>query len=205
MSIWLDWTKQIQAIAQTGEAYSKDGYDLERYAQLKAISEQMFAYLSDTPVEKVHDLFIPEQGYPTPKVDVRGGIIKDNKILLVREREDDCWTMPGGWADVCETPSIGVAREVQEESGYMVSASRLVAVKDRSEHDYRPIFPFHIYKLFFLCELEGGLAQVNLEISDIDFFAQDKLPPLSKSRVLPEDIQMMFDYAKNPSRLPFVD
>lgn len=205
MNVWLDWVKQIQAIAQTGEAYSKDGYDLERYAQLKLISEQMFSYLSDAPVEKVHNLFIAERGYPTPKVDVRGGVIKNNKILLVREREDECWTLPGGWADVCETPSASVIREVLEESGYAVKSPRLIAIKDRSVHPYRPIFPFHIYKMFFLCEPAGGKPQVNLEISDIDFFAQDKLPSLSTTRVLPEDIHMMFDYAKEPSRLPSID
>ncbi len=144
MSQWVEWVKQLQSIAQAGKAYSKDKFDLERFDQLSDISHKMFAQLSDTPVERVAELFIPESGYPTPKVDLRAAVIKDNKILLVREREDDCWSLPGGWADVCETPSDGVVREVLEESGYVVSSPRLVAVKDRDVHPYFPKFPYYI-------------------------------------------------------------
>ncbi len=205
MQPWLDWAKQLRAIAQTGEAYSKDPYDLERFAQVKGIAEQMFADLSDQPLERVQELFLPEKGYPTPKVDLRAGVIRDGKILLVREREDNCWTLPGGWGDVCETPSNGVVREVLEESGFVVNNPRLVAIKDRAIHPYRPEFPYHIYKLFFLCEYQGGEAQDNIEISEIDFFAPETLPHLSLSRVLPDDIQMMFDYAAQPDKPPLVD
>ncbi|MDN3685246.1 NUDIX hydrolase N-terminal domain-containing protein [Vibrio sinaloensis] len=151
MQPWLNWAKQIKAIAQAGETYGRDKYDLERYQQLDDIAHQMFAYLSDAPVAAVEKLFIPESGYPTPKIDLRAGVIKDGKILLVREREDDCWTLPGGWGDVCETPKQGVVREVLEESGFVVDNPRLIAVKDRAVHPYQPEYPFHIYKLFFSC------------------------------------------------------
>lgn len=104
MSQWLAWAKQIQAISQTGKTYTKDGYDLERYEQLADISHQMLASLAEQPVSRVENLFIDEQGYPTPKVDLRAGVIVDNKILLVRERTDDKWSLPGGWADVNEAP-----------------------------------------------------------------------------------------------------
>ena len=107
MSQWLDWAKQLQALSQAGHAYSTDKYDLERFDSVADIAHKMLAELSDTPVEKVQNLFIPETGYPTPKVDVRAGVLKDNKILLVREREDNKWTLPGGWGDVCETPTKG--------------------------------------------------------------------------------------------------
>ncbi len=205
MSQWVDWVKQLQSIAQAGKAYSKDKFDLERFEQLSSISHQMFAELSDTPVERVSELFIPESGYPTPKIDLRAAVIKDNKILLVREREDDCWSMPGGWADVCETPSQGIVREVFEESGYVVSSPRLVAVKDRDVHPYYPKFPYHIYKMFFLCTFESGEALTNIEISDIGFFALDELPTLSEGRVLRTDIESMFEHYNNPDKAIYVD
>ncbi|WP_041060689.1 NUDIX hydrolase [Vibrio owensii] len=193
MSKWLDWAKQLQAIAQAGDAYSKDAYDLERFKMVEDIAHQMFADISDKSVADIQNLFIPESGYPTPKVDLRAGVIKDGKILLVREREDGGWTLPGGWADVCETPSSGVVREVLEESGLVVARPKLIAIRDRAMHDYQPPYPFHIYKMFFLCEYVSGEPKENIEVSEIDFFTQHKIPPLSQSRVLPRDIEMVFD------------
>jgi ADP-ribose pyrophosphatase YjhB (NUDIX family) len=205
MNQWLDWAKQLQALSQTGLAYSKDKYDIQRFETITDISHQMLAQLSDTPVERVANLFIPESGYPTPKVDVRAAVIKEGKILLVREREDNLWTLPGGWADTCETPSDGVIREVFEESGFIVDKPRLIAVKDRAIHPYQPLFPFHIYKFFYLCNFIGGSANINIEISEIDFFSPDNIPPLSISRVLPADLDMAFDYYANPNKLAYTD
>ncbi|USD43214.1 NUDIX hydrolase [Vibrio sp. SCSIO 43135] len=205
MNQWFSWVKRLQAISQTGQAYSKDKFDLERFDELASISHQMLAALADAPVSKVENLFIPESGYPTPKVDLRAGVIKDNKILLVREREDNCWTLPGGWADVCETPSQGIIREAYEESGFNVSNPKLVAIKDRDSHPYVPKYPQHIYKMFFLCTFESGVPTSNIEISDIDFFDLGNLPELSKSRVLRDDIELMFKHFNNPSSDVLVD
>ncbi|MBW3695027.1 NUDIX domain-containing protein [Vibrio sp. T187] len=205
MNQWLNWAKQLQALSQAGHAYSKDKFDLERFDEIESISHQMLAELSNSSVERVANLFVPESGYPTPKVDLRAGVIQNHKILLVREREDNCWTLPGGWADVCETPSQGVVREVFEESGYIVNSPKLVAVKDRDVHPYLPKFPFHIYKMFFLCTLESGVPTTNIEISDIDFFSLDNLPDLSQSRTLPQDIEMMFEYHAHPDRAVIID
>lgn len=205
MSKWLDWAKQLNAISQAGKTYSKDKYDLERFDQIADISHQMFAELSDQPVEKVASLFVNEVGYPTPKIDVRAGVIKDGKILLVKEREDGKWTLPGGWGDVCETPTQGVIREVEEESGYIVSSPRLVAVKDRAVHPYTPPYPFHIYKMFFLCDLEGGKPTINIEVSEIDWFSPNSLPPLSDGRTRPEDIEYLFEALNNPNQPVYID
>ncbi|WP_070964380.1 NUDIX hydrolase [Vibrio sonorensis] len=205
MNPWLDWAKQLQAISQTGHAYSKDDYDLERFTQIGDIAHQMFAELSDTPVEKVKNLFISESGYPTPKVDLRAAVIKDGQILLVREREDGRWTLPGGWADVCETPSQGVVREVFEESGLVVDNPRLIAIKDRAVHDYTPVFAFHIYKFFFLCNYVSGEPTSNIEVSEVGYFSPNNLPPLSESRVLESDIETAFSCHNNPSVQVYID
>ena len=205
MNQWVNWAKRIKAISQTGNAYSKDKFDLERFEELTNISHQMLAQMADAPVSKIENLYIPESGYPTPKVDLRAGVIKDNKILLVREREDNRWTLPGGWADVCETPSQGIVREVHEESGFHVSNPTLVAIKDRDCHPYVPKYPYHVYKMFFLCTLESGAASTNIEISDIDFFDRNSLPELSTSRILPSDIELMFQRYENPTSDVWVD
>ena len=205
MNPWIEWVKQIQAIAQAGQTYSKDKYDLERFDQLSEVAKEMFAHLSSAPIEKVKQVFIPETGYPTPKIDLRAAVFKDNKILLVKEREDNCWTLPGGWADVCETAATGVVREVVEESGYLVDNPRLIRIKDRAIHNYKPEYPFHIYKLFFICDLIGGEATANIEVSEIGFFGLDEIPELSSGRTSVDDINTAFNHLANPDQAVLVD
>jgi len=205
MNELIEWSKQIKAIAQIGISYTKDQYDLERYNQLTQISHQMIGKLADAPKEKVDNFFVPDKGYATPKVDLRAGIIRDNKILLAKERSDERWTLPGGWADVGESPTEKIKREVFEETGYKVIVQRLIAIKDRNLHSYKPQYANHVYKLFFLCDLIGGHAKENIEISKVAFFKQNGLPQLSKVRVLKQDIQMMFEYLGNKNLPVFCD
>lgn len=196
---WLSWAKRLQAIAQTGLTYSQEPYDTERYEAIREIAAQMMAAGAGAAIDPATlvDCFKREAGYATPKVDVRAAVFKDGKILLVKEREDGLWTLPGGWADVGDSPSVAVVREVREESGYEVVARRLAAVLDRNLHGHPP-FPFHAYKLFFLCELTGGEAKTSYETLDVGFFEEDSLPPLSLTRVMPSQIVMLFECNRSP-------
>jgi len=152
---WIRWAREIQAIAQTGLHFSDSAYDRERYERLRDIAVEMFANGSDATKSSIRASFTAQTGYATPKVDVRGVVIKDGQILLVREISDGLWTLPGGWADVNNSPSEAVVREIREESGFVTRATRLIAVFDRSKHGHLPPFPFHVYKLFIACELLG--------------------------------------------------
>ena len=190
-SQWTVWAEQLRAIAQNGITYTEEGFDLERYHQLKEIAHEMTAQLTDAPKEKVDHYFLPDKGYTTPKLDIRAGVFKDGKILLVKERSDGCWALPGGWADVCESPSKGAEREALEESGYIVEAQKLVAVRDVHKHPYYPVNPHHLIKMLFLCELKGGEATSNLEISEIGFFDINDLPELSQGRTIESDILLL--------------
>ena len=188
---WIDWAEQIRAIAQNGITYTDGGFDLERYHQLQTIAHEMTAALTGAPVGQVDDFFLPDKGYTTPKIDLRAGVFKDGKILLVRERSDNCWALPGGWGDICEPASKGVEREVFEESGFTAKARKLAAVRDAHRHPYHPRNPHHIYKMLFLCDLTGGEATLNIEISEIDFFDIKKLPELSQGRTIEDDIHLL--------------
>ncbi len=202
---WRESLKRLRAIAQTGQTYSKDPYDLERYEELEAMALSLLAKLLDSPPEVIRSVYLPEKGYPTPKIDVRAGVFREGRILLVRERADGRWTLPGGWGDEHEAPKESIEREVREESGFIVCAERLVAVKDRHLHPYTPKRLERIYKLFFLCELTGGAATTSLETDGVDFFALDALPPLSLGRTLPGDVQMLDDYRRAPDRPCYFD
>jgi ADP-ribose pyrophosphatase YjhB (NUDIX family) len=195
---WLDWAQRLQAIAQNGLTFSRDHFDIERYEQLRAIAAEIMAAHSESDVNVIRDLFAGQVGYATPKVDVRGAVFRDDAILLVKERSDGCWTLPGGWADVGDSPAEAVEREIAEESGYQVRAVKLLALYDRNKHGHPPI-PDHTYKLFFLCELIGGAPAESAETDAVGFFTEHELPDLSLTRVMPAQIARLFAHYRNPS------
>jgi ADP-ribose pyrophosphatase YjhB (NUDIX family) len=196
---WLKWAKELQAIAQNGLTFSSNGYDTERYTAIQNIAAEVMASYGNVEKEYVLDLFSRDVGYATPKVDVRGVVFRDGDLLCVREREDNLWTLPGGWADINECPSEAVAREVFEESGYETRVVKLLAVYDRSKHGHVPVFPYHVYKLFFLCELTGGMPKPGKETSEVLFFGEYNIPMLSLSRVTPQQTARFFEHYRNPN------
>lgn len=186
--------KELAAIAQTGAHFSKDTFDLQRYQRVSQLASALLAACSDVPADKIHGWSKEEFGYATPKVDVRAFIVNEDRVLLIREDADEGrWTLPGGWADVNESPSESVVREVEEESGYVVHPIRILAVLDREQQGHVPPFPYHVYKLFFHCRIVGGQPQRTSESSESAFFKADELPELSVSRVLPGQIHGFFD------------
>ncbi|MFW6324194.1 MAG: NUDIX hydrolase [Desulfovibrionales bacterium] len=178
---WLTWAREIQAIAQIGLNHTQGYYDRINYSRLLEIAAEIVT--EHTPLEKSHVLeqFQVQPGYATVKVDVRAAVIRDEKILLVQERRDGRWCMPGGWADVGDYPSQMVAREALEESGYLVEPYRVVGVYDANRGG-RPLDFFHAYKIVFLCRITGGKARVSDETMGVDFFDFRDLPPLSRNR-----------------------
>jgi len=177
---WLAWAREIFSIAQSGLTYSKNEFDLQRYRRLKEIAAEMIAGQSDLTVDAVLENFSLQIGYATPKIDVRGAVVQDGKILLVHERIDGKWSMPGGWADLGEVPSEMVGREVREESGFAVRVDKLIGAYDANR--IAPLEFYHAYKLIFLCVITGGAARTSIETQDVDFFAPGALPPLSEFR-----------------------
>ena len=195
----MEWVRALQAISQTGLHYAQNPYDTQRYREVGALAAAMLSQHTTLDIAQILAFHAAEFGYATPKVDVRGIAFSDDRILLVSEILDaGRWTVPGGWADVNETPSQAVVREMQEESGYETRVVKLLAVYDRERQGHQPSFPFHVYKLFFLCEIVGGEAQPNEEASEIAFFARDALPELSVSRVTGRQIQHFFDLRNHP-------
>jgi len=195
---WLEWSRKLQAIAQNGLLFTKDAYDRERYESIRDIAAQIMAAGSGEPLEVISGLFTAQAGYATPKVDVRGVVFRDDKILLVRETQDGLWTLPGGWADPNESPSESVTREISEESGFNTRALKLLAVFDRSKHGHTPLHPFHVYKILIRCEIESGAPRPSLETLEVAFFRETAIPDLSLSRVTPPQIARCFQHLRHP-------
>ena len=202
---WLSWARELQALAQTGLTFTTDSHDRLRYQRLRAIAAEMYAAGSGVPLERISALFEQDLGYPTPKVDVRGAVFRDRRILLVREISDGGWTLPGGWADVNQSAKECVEREIQEESGFEARALKLAAVWDYRRQGHVYSHPYYIYKLFFVCELTGGAARPSIETSEVGFFALEQLPKLSLGRVTPAQIARMFEHWRHPGLMTEFD
>lgn len=203
-TIWLEWAKELQAIAQAGLTYSTDVFDRERFEMIRDMSVEMMAYQTHEKLSVIKDLFANEVGYATPKVDVRAVIFKNDCILLVKEKADGKWSLPGGWGDIGLTPSEVAVKEVREESGFDVKAHKLLAVFDKKCHPHPPS-PYHVYKFFIQCDIVGGQAREGIETDDVAFFSKDDLPPLSVERNTESQIQIAFQYLVHPETPTYFD
>lgn len=185
------------AIAQAGITYAENGFDQERYQELREISLQLMHEFSQTEIPLIDSLFSHKKEYPTPKVDIRAVVFKDDKLLMVREKIDGCWALPGGWADIGYTPGEVAVKETREEAGLEVKPVRILAILDKRCHPHPPE-PFYVYKIFILCDIVGGNISVGVETSDVGFFSQHLLPPLSENRNIKSQIDLVFSLRDRP-------
>jgi ADP-ribose pyrophosphatase YjhB (NUDIX family) len=196
---WLAWAREIQALAQTGDHYAVNDYQRERYHRLMEIAAEIISGHSNMEVNTLVDFFSAQCGYATPKVDVRAAAFRDRKLLLVRERSDGGWTMPGGWADVGDAPAESAEREAWEEAGLHVKAQKLVGVYDGNR--FEPLNVMHAYKLVFLCNVVDGEPTPSNETSEVAFFSEDDLPALlSSERTHPRHIRDAFLALSNANK-----
>jgi ADP-ribose pyrophosphatase YjhB (NUDIX family) len=196
--------EKLISLSQTGLAYSQEQYDRERYDQLRALTGELMQHLGAAP-EALSLTFPPEIGYRTPKIDVRAIVLQDDAVLLVRERSDGRWAPPGGWADVGYSAARNAEKETLEETGYSVKAVRLLALLDRDLHAHEGGSPWHTYKAFFECALQGGSAQSSIETDGAEFFPLDRLPPLSSPRITEAQLRRVCEMIQTRSELPWFD
>jgi len=199
---WLDWAQRLQTVARSGLHYEPHPFDRARYETIMQIAAEIIADKSGEDIKDILSFFTQEAGHSTPKIDVRGVIFRDDKILMVRENMDEGrWSLPGGWADIGESAGESVAREIYEEAGYQARAVKLLAFYDRNRHDHPP-YIFHAYKAFFRCELlsdERIPDPRNIETSEVAWFAADALPTdLSAGRVTASQIARFFEHLRQP-------
>ena len=203
---WLTYAKKLEAIASTGAHFGESDFDLERYEEVREIAHQMLADLGNVPVTVISNL-IPDygSGYATPKTDVRGAVIRNNEILLVREKLDGKWTLPGGYADTGLSPASNICKEIAEEASLQVKASKLYAVFHKAAHHY-DADTRDFYKMYFLCEqLDDASPAPGAETLDAAFFPRDRLPELSTGRVIAPHIDLAFEFAAEPGRPTLFD
>lgn len=201
----LTLAKRVQAISEAGEHFSESDWDLDRYNELEGIAMRMMELLTDQDPETIKVQTIERNGYKTPKVDVRAVVFNpQGEILLVKERVDGCWSLPGGWADIGLTPKEVAEKETREEAGVEVKAGRLLAVQDKKCHDH-PEDLYYIYKIFIECTAEDFTPATGMETTDVGYFGLENLPELSTPRNTLGQILSMFDICLNGGNWPLLD
>ena len=196
---WLRVARRLEAIAYTGLLYTENGFDKERYEEIQKISLDVLARGAGVTPGEALDYFSERMGHPTPKTDVRSAVFDGDRILLVRGSDDGLWTLPGGWAEIGETPAESAAREVLEESGFTVRPTKLIGLFDR-DHQGHPARPFACYMSFFMCEILSGEPRPSIETTEVAFFGEQELPPLSILRITPAEIAVCFEHHRDPMR-----
>ena len=192
----LDLVRRLQALARTGLHFCGNEYDRQRYEEIEQIAAALLAGGSLPARDELLARWRLETGYVTPKVEVRGAAFRDGRVLLVREAADGLWTLPGGWADVNESPSQAVEKEIEQESGFRARAVKLAALYDRSRHGHGESL-HHSWKAFFLCEIAGGEARGSYETDAVGFFEPAELPPMSLGRSTPRQVARMLEHWRN--------
>ena len=203
---WLALARELQALAQNGLTFTENPYDVERYEQLqKAVATMLGHGFSVDPAD-VQDVFSELRGYVTPQVDVRGAIFRDDTVLMVQEKSDQKWTLPGGFADVNLSSAENVIKEIQEEASVDAAVRKLIGIYDKRKHlpeasrQYR-----HIYKVFYLCEIIDGEPAPGMETQGADFFPVADLPPLSVGRIAEAQILEAYAHHQDPNRMPYFE
>src|SRR6478672_11345620 len=202
---FLEEIKRLNAIADVGLLYSHNDYDKERYSAIQNISFKLLNMVNDHSIESLKTSFPLVKDYPTPKVDIRGVLLSDDKkILLIKESADGKWSLPGGWADIGETPREVIIKEFKEETGLDVVPQRLLAVFDKRMHPHPPQ-PFYVYKMVFLCNAVGTTITKGFDVLDVQYFAIDALPELSEDRILKSQVEVLYKLATGTHLPPYVD
>lgn len=98
----------------------------------------------------------------TPKhsVSVAGIVVDDqDRVLVIRRRDNGHWEPPGGVLELDESPERGVVREVFEETGYKVEPLILTGVYKNVSRG--------VVALVFRCKLSGGQAELSSETDEV--------------------------------------
>lgn len=203
---WLRIAQRVHALAQTGLGFNPAPYDAERYQELLQLGQRMLHHLSGVPLPLLEREAAAHSGYATPKIDIRAVVFRgSDAILMVREKADGGrWSLPGGWADVGYSPFEVAVKEVREETGLHVEATRLLALWDVSRHAHPPQ-SWYIYKAFVGCrvldgELGGELLGETPETTDARWISRADLPglELSTGRITLAQLERLFAYADDP-------
>lgn len=163
--------EQINKSAITGKNYAKSNYDLDRYAEIEALTKQLYSKIDG--FDEIQIDALAEKSYITPKVGVNAIVINENGEFLLEKRMDDkCWGIPGGWCEVGLTAEENIQKEILEETGFKVKVEKLIGVISRKPSERYLLTSYH---LLFKCSIESGELTTSYESENVAWCKFDEV------------------------------
>jgi ADP-ribose pyrophosphatase YjhB (NUDIX family) len=193
---------ELRAISSMGLYYSQDEYDRERYQRVLEVALRLFAEMEETPFDKIMRDFREENWlHASPAAGAEAVIMKDNKILLIKRRDNGLWAVPGGLVEVGETLAEAAIRELQEETGIKGKVAKLLGIFD--SRLWQSNTQVHLNHFVFLAETANLNSKVGQEAIDVDFFDEQDLPELSPGHHL--RVPILFRILRGEIPAPYFD
>lgn len=124
--------------------------------------------------------------YPTaPQVAVGAVVIHQQKILLIkrlRAPNQGLWAIPGGKVELGETLQQTAERELLEETGVVVRATKPCYTFDYIEHDVAGKIGFHYVIIDLFAEYVSGIPQAQSDASEAAWIAFADLDALAMTQ-----------------------
>lgn len=113
-------------------------------------------------------------------------IIKDNRILMIRTKDSNSWSIPSGGVEVGETAEEACIREICEETGYEAKIVKELHTKKTIIKEYK------VTTQYFLCEVTGGEIQYQDPDEEIEEISWKNSNEFSKLMLTyPEDQEVI--------------
>lgn len=192
---------ELRGIANLGLQYSENAYDTERYEQVLSISARLIAALEQRPENEVLEIYKGDLSHVSPYAGADAAVFENGRILLIKREDNGLWAMPGGLVEVGETLADGAARELREEANVQGRATSLLGIFDSRLTGSRSRSQF--YSALFLVEADDPQPQAGPETTDVGFFSEDSLPPLSPSHNI--KVPLAFKLNRGEVPVPYFD
>ena len=184
-----DFLIKIQSIAKIGLTYSKDPYAITNYNEINNLSKAFLEDFENVKLDRPN--YFEKDIYPTPNISVRTVILNEErtKVIMVREANLGTYSLPGGWADLYDSPSQTAKNECSQEAGADIEVVRLVGILNRTPFKSSASIPEYV--IIFEGKLIGKLHEHEYETDDVGWFDIDDLPPISRKTSHEELMRMI--------------
>lgn len=113
-------------------------------------------------------------------------VLKDNKILMIREAKKDCykkWSFPAGHLEKNETTEEGAKRETFEESGCKVELKKLISIFIKNTQKVNAMIIYYLADL-----IDEDVIYKTDEILEKKWLSIDEIKKMNKEDIRNYDI-----------------
>ena len=193
---------ELRGSASIGLHHAQNDYDRERYEHALRLSAEIVGVIEGRDGDAVLETYRGNLDHVSPSVGANAVVMRGERVLLIRRSDDGLWALPGGLVEVGETIAEATARELREEAGVDAEAVRLLGVWDSRR--VRSKLRMQLYHTaMFMEQGTGELRPDGVETTEVGFFAEDDLPPLSGGHKIM--VPALLELARDSTAPPFFD